>query len=370
MTSRVMTSRVMNRRVMGNSLARFLSVLPLVVAPIACSSSPAQPSVTAPGPQQPANNAQISNASQPITLVVANSTTTGSAPLTYTFEVATDAAFASKVFTNSSVPQGANGVTSVQLGTLPGGLDYYWHVRAGATGTFSTTFKFTIGPPIVINAPTPVAPLNGSTSTGWPTLIVNDAVRSGPAGPLVYRFDIATSASFNPITLTGTTSETPNQTSFTPSPSQPAPAQTALFWRALAIDPVNVIASPPSAVQSFTYSGPPSVAAIKAAQEGAILWPGAQPPGTNGQAALGGFWNVDTLISYTGVAFLSPPLETLQIFDLLDRGFDPQGAINWMHGNGYATVAAYYPAVNVIGFTYEYMALNNGRWDLILKAGA
>jgi len=48
--------------------------------------------------------------------------------------------------------------------------------------------------------------------------------------------------------------------------------------------------------------------------------------------------------------------------DLLDRGFDPQGAIDWMNGNGYRTIAAWYPAVQVIGFAYEYMALVNGRW--------
>ena len=41
-----------------------------------------------------------------------------------------------------------------------------------------------------------------------------------------------------------------------------------------------------------------------------------------------------------------------------------------MHSNGYPTVAAYYPSVAVIGFQHEYMALINGRWDLILKVGA
>ncbi len=73
-------------------------------------SAPAQPSssttavdssltasVTAPRPLSPAAGALIRNADQPATLVVANATiTSGSA--TYTFEVATDAAFASKVY--------------------------------------------------------------------------------------------------------------------------------------------------------------------------------------------------------------------------------------------------------------------------------
>ena len=91
---------------------------------------------------------------------------------------------ARKVVTNANVAQGPNGQTSLQLGTLPAGADYYWHVSAGANGVFSTAFKFTIGPAIVISAPVPVTPLNGSTTTGWPAFTVNDAARTGPAQPV------------------------------------------------------------------------------------------------------------------------------------------------------------------------------------------
>jgi hypothetical protein len=85
---------------------------------------------------------------------------------------------------------------------------------------------------------------------------------------------------------------------------------------------------------------------------------------------MGSDWNVEFLTSFDGVRFLNPPLEELQIFDLLDRGFDPDAAIAWMKGNGYPTTAAFYPAVNVIGFPYEYLALIGGRWDIVLKVGA
>jgi trimeric autotransporter adhesin len=238
---------------MNSRIARLGCVAPLIVFISACSSSsPLQPSIGAPRPLQPANGTQVSNASQPVTLVVANAITTGASTLSYTFEVATDAAFTNKVATSTSVAQGANGQTSMLLGTLGAGSDYYWHASAGATGVFSAASKFTIGPAIVIHAPTPVAPLNGTTTSGWPTFTVNDAARSGPAAPLVYRFDVATSADFSTIVLTATVSETANQTSFTPGSSQQPPPQNALFWRALAIDPVNVIASAPSAPQSFT----------------------------------------------------------------------------------------------------------------------
>jgi hypothetical protein len=224
---------------------------------------------------------------------------------------------------------------------------------------------------IVLSAPMPVTPVNGATTNGWPTFTVADAARSGsPAGALVYRFDVATSVDFGTIALTATVSETPNETNFTPSQSQAPPPEPALFWRVIAIDPINVVASKPSAVQSFIYAAPPSVAATLGVQEGAVLWPGAQPPGNPGRATLGNAWNVGNRTSFDGVTFLSPELEELRVFDLLDRGLDPQGAIDWMHSNGYPTVAAYYASVAVIGFRYQYMALINGQWDLVLKAGA
>jgi hypothetical protein len=100
------------------------------------------------------------------------------------------------------------------------------------------------------------------------------------------------------------------------------------------------------------------------------LWTGTQPPGTSGHAVQGDNWQVQTLTAFNGITFVSPTLEELRVFDLLDRGFDPQGALDWLDGNGYLTSAVYYSSVNVIGFATEYMAFINGRWDLVLRAGA
>ena len=85
---------------------------------------------------------------------------------------------------------------------------------------------------------------------------------------------------------------------------------------------------------------------------------------------MGHSWNIDNVRSFDGVVFLSPRLQVLQTFDLLDRGYDPQGAIDWMKNNGYPTEAFFYPAVLSIGFRYEYLALVNGVWDLVIRAGA
>src|SRR5688572_24678953 len=77
---------------------------------------------------------------QPIRLVVQNATTNGVRPLTYTFEVSSDANFSSKVFGRSGIAPG-DGRTSVQIDRLEIGRAYYWRAWAedGAnTGAIAT----------------------------------------------------------------------------------------------------------------------------------------------------------------------------------------------------------------------------------------
>ena len=72
------------------------------------SSSPLSPSVAGPIPGvaisspkllEPGNWWQLQSAEQPVTMLVENASSNGQRPLTYTFEIATDAAFTNKVFT-------------------------------------------------------------------------------------------------------------------------------------------------------------------------------------------------------------------------------------------------------------------------------
>ena len=59
---------------------------------------------------------------------------------------------------------------------------------------------------------------------------------------------------------------------------------------------------------------------------------------------MGDNWQVQTLHYLPGnVFFPSPDAEMIRIFDLLDRGFDPDGAAAWMNSNGYPTQALWYP---------------------------
>jgi hypothetical protein len=370
-------------------VVRLFSAAGLALAAVACSNStPSQPSsnsgttasVTAPRPAQPATNSTVRFADQPVTLMVQNAASTASGAL-YSFEVATDANFSSKVQTKDNVAEVSGGQTSVRLDALAGGRDYYWHARAtggGTTGPFSATYKFTMGPAVTINPPVPIGPLSGAFTSPRPTLRVTNATRTGPAGAITYVFEVATTSAFTTIVMTGTTREGVNETGFTATAD--LPVNQTLFWRATASDASSGASSAPSAIQSFT-TRVLTQAELIAQQLGQTLWPGAVPPGTPGHAtmgndiAFGAGWAIQTLhYAPANVNFPSPDIEMLRLFDLLDRGFDPEGAIGFMKSNGYPTVAFWYPPPEkaVIGLKYVYIAARgkivaNGIWDIVVR---
>ena len=313
-------------------------------------------SIVAPRPLLPANNAQVTFLDQPVTLVVRNAVSTQGA-VTYTFEVAGDSAFATKIQTKDAVAEGGNGQTSVKLDALTAARDFYWHARAsggGTNGAFGPVYKFTVGPAITLSTPVPIAPLTNATTVQRPALRVTNVTRTGPAGTITYRFEIATSAAFATVAVTGTVPEGVNETGFLPTTD--LAYNTLYFWRATAIDVANGVASAPSAAQSFTPFN--------------ALWPGQVPTGTHGHAILGPGWGSQILTSFDGHQFQSPPIDESRVFDLLDLGYTPQAALDWMNSHGYPTQALYYPSVSAVGFQYTYVALVNGSWELVLRAGA
>jgi hypothetical protein len=356
-------------------LLSFVCLLAPFAAACGSSSSPSSPSdvtgsVTAPKPLSPSSGSQVSFTAQPITLTVQNAVTTKGGA-TYTFEVATDSAFSAKVQVKDAVAEGSGGQTAVKLDALPAKADYYWHARAtsaGTTGLFGATSKFTVGPSVAIDPPTPILPANGATTAGWPLFRVGNSAKSGNAGFVVYKFEVSASPSFTTVLISQTVAESPVQTSFSPPSNQPAPPQNTLYWRVTAIDTTNNVTSAPSTVQSFTFS-PPTPQALLAVQAGYVLWAGTQPPGTPGHAQLGANWDVATITSFNGVTHIKPTLEELQVFDLMDRGMDPNSALAWMNSNGYSTSGVYYPGPNVIGFPYEYLAYVSGAWEMVIRVG-
>ncbi|MCU1382574.1 MAG: hypothetical protein JWL71_1271 [Acidobacteria bacterium] len=353
-----------------------LSLVALVAAG-ACSSSPAAPAaVSTASPQllSPGNGSQVANQSQPVTLVVQNAA--GSkAGTTYTFEVASDVAFTAKVQTKDGILEGTGGQTSVKLDPLPAAKDYFWRARAqapGGTGGFSDLFKFTVGPAVTLAAPAPISPLTNAETNPRPALRVTNASRSGSTGAITYKFEIARDAGFGSIVVSATTTEGVNETGYIPTSD--LPTRSLLFWRASAIDAANALTSTPSTTQSFTPL-PFSQAETVAQQLGVVLWPGRVPPGSVGHATMGDNWQVQTLHYLPrNVFFQSPDAEMIRIFDLLDRGFDPDAAAAWMNGNGYPTAALWYPPPEkgVIGLQYVYLASRNkvfvnGTWEVVLR---
>src|SRR5262245_3621479 len=341
---------------------------PSATAPAAGANATA--SIAAPRPLSPANNVLVRNAEQPVTLTVLNAITTASSAITYTFEVASDAAFANRVQTFDNVAEGGGGQTTRRLDLLAPSRDYWWHVRAsggGTTGVFGPVFKFSVGAAVTLGTPTPIAPLTGQTTSPRPGFRVANVSRTGPAGPITYRFEVANSSAFTTLLATGNVAEGTNETVFVPTAD--LPLDVVLFWRVTATDALNAVSSATSAAQSFT---PHIVSQAErvAQQLGVPLWPGQLPPGTPGHAVMGDFWTVEVLTSYNGVRFQNPPIDALRVFDLIDRDFDPQAAIDWMNSHGYPTGAAYYPSVRVIGFDYEYMAYVGAQWSLVLRVGA
>jgi hypothetical protein len=210
--------------------------------------------VTTPLPVTPTANQQVKYSEQPITLTVKNAVATGNAALTYSFEVASDAAFATKVYTKEGVPAG-NGQTAQRIDTLAGERTYYWraHVVSGSTvGPNSAVRSFAVGPQVVVQPPSPISPAQGGSASGNPTLTVNNAARTGPAGTIFYRFEVATNSSFQTLVFANTIAEQGGQTSIVVPVAANTPAG-IYFWRVQATDPSNAVTSAYSTVFSFNY---------------------------------------------------------------------------------------------------------------------
>lgn len=237
---------------------KWLAALAVVaMAGTACqvkkSSNPLSPSVAGPIPgvsittprlSSPPAGARIAVDQQPITLTVDNAVTSGVRPISYRFEVAADAAFASVLHQMAGIKPDASGKTSFQIpATLPTEKTYYWRALAedGAnTGSFASPSAFSVFTPIVIGAPALTAPANGSTlTTLTPQLQFTNAVRSGPVGAIQYRVSLFADA-FSPANWVATyfATETAGQTAV----SVPAGVLTAgrtYYWSAYAVDPTT-----------------------------------------------------------------------------------------------------------------------------------
>jgi hypothetical protein len=253
------------------------------------SSSPTAPTVAGPIPGvtitapvliQPAQGFKFKESEQPIQLVIQNATTSGVRALSYTFEVAADTGFNTKVFSRSKVPPGDGGKTAVTLDKLAIGQSYYWRAWAddGANTGAMASSAFMIYPKAVVNAPTPVSPVNNAqVASTTPAMVTGNAATVGPVGFLAYEFQVASDQAFGHLIAAGVVNEgTGGQTTFN---SSPLGNGATFFWRVRAAD--SETTSGWSVTQPFTTP------------------PAAPPPGGGGGGGGGGGTggNCDSLVN-------------------------------------------------------------------------
>jgi len=101
----------------------------------------------------------------------------------------------------------------------------------------------------VIGAPIPVDPSASSdVFTAKPTFTVNNATVTGPAGTLLYEFQVSNSSAFSSLIATATVQQQSTKTSWTPNADLPE-GQT--FWRVRVSDPSSGITGPFSSTAQF-----------------------------------------------------------------------------------------------------------------------
>ena len=255
---------------MSWKLCILLLLPPVLLSAAGCTSAksanPLSPSVagpipgvniTAPMPVEP-KGAKVAVDKQPVTLVVENSATSGQRPLSYVFEVATDAAFTNPVFSRTGVAPG-DGRTAIRLpDPLATGRSYYWRARAedGAnTGPYSSPANFDVFTPIVIDSPQLVSPAHNLKVTSLrPTFTFTNAPRSGPVGPISYVIEVSDTGTFANKLAEWTVAETPGSQTSTQLPQNGQYGQ-YVFWHVRAADPTT--AGPWSAIQAFSMPDTP-----------------------------------------------------------------------------------------------------------------
>lgn len=251
---------------------RFLATVGLaaVLGSVACeqvkSANPLSPDIAGPIPGvqitapllvEPGPGSTIVGRSTSVTLVLQNPTTSGQRPLWVKIEIAADANFSQVLHQADRLALGADGRITYPLPQpLSPGHTYYWRAKAldGANeGPFSAVASFSVAEPVVIEAPVAVEPV-GQLATNRPEFKVRNARVVGPAGDLIYRFEVATAP--DPAAITAVVSVAPGAGGTTSMSLGDLPFGATFYWRAYITD--GTTTSPYSAVLSFRTADAPA----------------------------------------------------------------------------------------------------------------
>lgn len=235
------------------------------------SANPLSPSVagpipgveiSAPKPLEPGAGWEVSNDKQPLTLLIENPASNGQRPVTLEVEVAADQGFSTKVFAKAGIEQGPNGRTTLALPEkLASDRTYFWRAKGqdGANhGPWSGPVQFSIFTPAVLNAPSPVSPVNGATVGDLqPTFRFRNASRSGPVGSITYMIEISLNTAFTQLVASYAYGERNGPGGETSAEAiSDLPASATLFWRVRGWD--GALNGPWSATQHFKTPAAPA----------------------------------------------------------------------------------------------------------------
>ena len=215
-------------------------------------------SITAPKPLEPAVGQTLETSQQPFTFLIENASTSGVRPLYLQFQLAADAGFQTIAHSVDRIEPGPNGRTTYTMNiALANPGTYYWRSRSfdGAnTGPWSAAASFTLAEPVIIDTPIPVGPI-GQIDTVTPQFVVRNGRISGPAGPVIYRFEVATLPDEGAVAAVLSTSVGSGSTT-TISAGSAAPYATTLYWRAYGTN--GAIESPRSGWAAFRTPNAPA----------------------------------------------------------------------------------------------------------------
>ncbi|MBY0494617.1 MAG: hypothetical protein K2Y23_10410 [Cyanobacteria bacterium] len=229
------------------------------------SSNPTAPSVagpipgvniSAPRPLEPYAGSTLVYNGEPPTLLIENAGTSGARNIWLQLELSTDTGFSNMVHQADQIALGDGGRTTYRLPSpLGAGYTYYWRTRAvdGANvGPYSAVSNFEVVPPVVIDAPTAIAP-SGKINTNKPEFRVTNGAISGTTG-VVYRFEVSRAADFS--SMIAVVTAIPNGSGSTTMTLGELPYKTTYYWRVKGSDGSKE--SPYSNTQSFTTPDPPA----------------------------------------------------------------------------------------------------------------
>jgi hypothetical protein len=208
-------TRLCTKVILGAAAAVFLAgcqvqksanpLSPQVAGPIAGVE------ISRPALLEPGQDWELRTRDQPVKLLFQNSNSNGERPLTYAFDLASDAAFRNIVFARTGVKPDPGPETRFQLPDRLAAGTYWWRTRAedGANASpYSDVKSFNVLAEVILAPPIPSNPKdNMLLSDITPDFRVKAGERSGVTADLEYIVQVSNNSSFTSIAAIFTTKE-------------------------------------------------------------------------------------------------------------------------------------------------------------------